>query len=279
MADTSTDTAPASAPETPDPGMTAQDQALFTLAKDEDAAAYVQERADQLAEENGEKTETRISSVEKALEIARAQTREAREQSDGLDKEYAQAEAEWQAQQAQEIELERQRANELSYHEARGRTMERGAQLLKTNPEAHAKITENLTVLESVLDDQQRLALEMALVHCTDAAWNLGLKLGDESDGTTMAQKMELIRNTPPEQILQAAWAGAQQIQQERYIQTRIMQDRAARGRTQTSAPPPINPPRGSASAPRDMQSLARKDNAADYIKMRMAQEKRSREG
>jgi hypothetical protein len=278
MADTDTTPHMPEAPETPDPGMTAQDQALFTLAKDEDAGAYVQERADQLAEENGEKTETRLSSVEKALEIARAQTREAREQSDGLDQEYAQAEAEWQAQQAQELEAEKQRASELSYYEARGRCAERGAQLLKANPEIHGKITENLTVLESVLTPDQSLALQMALVNYTDAAWNLGLKLSDESDGTSMADKMEMVRNATPEQILQAAAQGAAQLQQERYVQSRIMRDRVERGRTQTKAPPPFRTPTGGASPPRDMQSLAAKDDASSYIKARMAQEKRARE-
>lgn len=41
-----------------------------------------------------------------------------------------------------------------------------------------------------------------------------------------------------------------------------------------TSAPPPINAPRGGASAPKDPFQLAKKDDASDYIRMRLAMEK-----
>jgi hypothetical protein len=61
-------------------------------------------------------------------------------------------------------------------------------------------------------------------------------------------------------------------------IEKQVRQQYAAMPRRVTKAPPPFRTPSGSASAPRDMQSLARKDNAADYIKARMAQEKRARE-
>jgi hypothetical protein len=44
--------------------------------------------------------------------------------------------------------------------------------------------------------------------------------------------------------------------------------------KTQSAAPPPINSPKGGASAPKDYFQVAKKDDATEYIKMRLAQEK-----
>jgi hypothetical protein len=84
-----------------------------------------------------------------------------------------QAEAEWQAQQQQEQVAQQQFANQLTYHELRGRCMERAEQLKQTNPALHQKITNNLTMLEGILDPEQRKALEHALVAQTSAVWRL----------------------------------------------------------------------------------------------------------
>jgi hypothetical protein len=158
--------------------------------------------------------------------------------------------------------------------------MAKAAQLHQTNPQAHARITENLTTLGDVLTDEQGAALEHALVMYPEAVWILGMKLSNDSDGTTMSDKLDIVRNSTPQEIFQAAAQAAVNLQNERYIQTRIMQDRVAQGRRVTGAPPPISPPRGSANVPRDIHQLAGKGDITDYVKMRrgqMARDERDR--
>lgn len=46
-------------------------------------------------------------------------------------------------------------------------------------------------------------------------------------------------------------------------------------GKRATTAPPPIHPPKGGAAAPKDAFNLAKKDDATDYIRMRMAEMKK----
>jgi hypothetical protein len=50
---------------------------------------------------------------------------------------------------------------------------------------------------------------------------------------------------------------------------------RLPQSKKSTTAPPPINAPRGGAAAPKDPYSLAKKDDATDYIRMRMAEMKK----
>ena len=52
----------------------------------------------------------------------------------------------------------------------------------------------------------------------------------------------------------------------------------APQPRRVSQAPAPIRPPRGGANVPKDLHSLATKDNAADYIKARQEQERRYRD-
>ena len=52
----------------------------------------------------------------------------------------------------------------------------------------------------------------------------------------------------------------------------------APQPRRVSQAPAPIRPPRGGANVPKDLHSLATKDNAADYIKARQERERRYRD-
>src|SRR5262249_29034672 len=99
-----------------------------------------------------------------------------------------------------------------------------------------------------------------------------GANLSDESDGVSMSDKIDIVRRATPQDIWQGAIQGAANLQQERYVQQRIYQDRVEQGRRFTKAPPPIVPPRGTASVPKDMFRLAEKSDASDYVKMRRAQ-------
>ena len=98
------------------------------------------------------------------------------------------------------------------------------------------------------------------------------MKLSDDSDGTTMSDKMDIVRRASPQEIFQAAAQAAVNLQNERYVQTRIMQDRVQQGRRVTGAPPPITPPRGGAGVHKDLFRLAEKPSVDDYVKMRRAQ-------
>jgi hypothetical protein len=273
------------APATTSPG----DAALGALAKDDDASAYISERQSQEAEEQGLEPEPhtngadRSNRIETALEEARARSRQAREQEHQLDQGLEAAEREWQVQQQQEQAQQAHVTNVLSYHEARGRCMERSEQLKRSNPQLHKTISDNLMLLESVLDADQRRALETALVFHTDAIWRLGQNLSDDNisiDGRamTLSDKLDLIRQATPQQLWQGAVDGAAGLRQEAYVQQRIYQDRIEQGRRVTKTPPPIVPPRGTANVPKDLYRTANKADATDYIKMRRAQMARDAE-
>jgi hypothetical protein len=257
------------------------DAKLDALSRAEDASNYIAERESQEREEQGLEpetpAETRQTHIEEALEKAREVTRQAREQDHQLDVGLEQAEREWQEQQQQEQAAQAQYANQLSYYEARGRCMEKAQRLRETNPQAHATISENLQYLEAIWDEPQRKALEAALVYHPEAVWTLALNLSNDSyDGRTWSEKVDSIRNSTPEEIWHGTVQGAANLQQERYVQQRILEDRVAQGRRITHAPPPINPPRGSASVPRDIFKTAEKSNASDYIRMRRAMDARA---
>jgi hypothetical protein len=249
------------------------------LAKSEDASAYIEERQSQDAEEQGHEPETpkdeRQSHIERALEEARERSRQAREQEHQLDQVLDQAEAEWQQQQALEQQTQQQEAQRLSYHEARGRCMERAEQLKRSNPQLHKTIADNLSLLESVLDADQNKALEHALVYYPEAVWRLGANMSDETIIGTFSDKLDALRQESPQRIWDEVVKGAAALQQEAYVQQRIYQDRIE-GRRITKAPPPITPPRGSASVPKDIHRLAQKSDASDYIKQRRAQNARA---
>jgi hypothetical protein len=256
------------------------DAALGALAKDDDASRYIEERQSQDAEEHGLEPETpkqeRQSHIEQALEEARKRSAEAREQEQQLDDGLAAAEQEWQQQQQQEQAAQRQYANQLSYAEAQGRCMERASQLKRSNPQLHKTISDNLALVESVLDRDQAKALEAALVYHTDAIWRLGQNLSDDEFMGTLSNKLDMIRQATPLQIWQGAVEGAANLRQEAYVQRRILEDRVAQGRRVTQAPPPLSRLNGSTNAPRDMYRTAEKSDASDYIKMRRAQNARA---
>ena len=262
--------------ETPPPSTSPGDAALGALAKDDDACAYISERQSQDAEEQGLEPETpkdeRQSHIEKALEEARVRSRQAGEQEQQLDDGLAAAEQEWQQQQQQEQAAQQQYAIQLSYAEAQGRCMERASQLKRSNPQLHKKISDNLTLVESVLDRDQAKALEAALVYHTDAIWRLGENLSNDEYMGTLSDKLDILRQATPLQIWQGAIQGAAALQQEAYVQRRILEDRVAQGHRVTSAPPPITPPRGTANVPRDLYKTANKGDATDFVRMRRAQ-------
>jgi hypothetical protein len=261
------------------------DVALGALAKDDDATRYIEERQSQEGEEQGQPEKPngadRQSHIEQALEEARRRSAEARETERQLDQGLEQAEAEWAAQQQQEQLQQQQFAQVLNHHEARGICRARNEQLKQTNPRLHQTISDNLTLLESVLDPDQAKVLENALIYHTPAIWKLAENLSNDDlviDGRTpsFADKIDLIRKASPQELWNSINQGAAAFQREAYVQRRILEDRVAQGRRVTSAPPPIVAPRGSANAPKDLYRTANKADASDYIRMRRAQNARA---
>jgi hypothetical protein len=260
------------------------DAALGALAKDDDATRYIEERQSQEGEEQGQPEKPngadRQSNIEQALEEARRRSAEARNQERELDQGLEQAEREWQAQEQQERLAQQQYVNTLAHHEARGICRARAEQLKAQNPQLHKTISDNLMLLESVLDPDQAKVIEAALIYHTPAMWKLAENLSNDDvrvpGGETMADKIDLIRRASPQELWNSINQGAANFQQEAYVQRRIYQDRIEQGRRVTQAPPPIVPPRGSASAPRDLYKTAEKANASDYIRMRRAQNARA---
>jgi hypothetical protein len=253
-----------------------EDAQLDALARSEDASSYIAERQAQEAEEQGKEPETptdeRQTRIDEALAKAREDTRQAREANGHLDQEWQQAQAEYQAQQQAEQQAAQQQEAWRLHNEGRGRLMAENARMKVNHPEMHATISNNLGALEQVLNEDQRAALEIAFVRHPHAVWVLGLKLSDDSDGTTFSDKLDTVMRASPAEILNAAAQGAAQFERERYVNLRIMQDRVAQGRRVSNAPRPITPPRGSANVPRDIHQLAGKSDITDYARMRRAQ-------
>jgi hypothetical protein len=145
MADTD-DISPAEGP------VTQQDAALDALSRSEDATAYIEQRQDDLREEQGLEPETsadeRESRIEQALRRVREDTAEARQTNGNgldLDAQYRDAQQEYQAQLQLEQQAAQQQAATQRYYEARGQCMAQAARLREMHPQLHARITENLT--------------------------------------------------------------------------------------------------------------------------------------
>jgi hypothetical protein len=277
--DLNTGTVGTETPETLPPSP--QDAALGALAKDDDATAYIQARTGEADDDDEQPNgDDRSNKIEAALEEARARSRQAREQEQRLDQGLEQAEREWQAQEQQEQIQQQQYANNLAHHEARGRCMERAEQLKRSNPALHKTISDNLMLLESVLEPDQAKVLEAALIYHTPAIWKLAENLSNDDvkvpGGETLADKIDLIRRASPHELWNSINQGAAAFQQEAYVQQRIYQDRIEQGRRMTRTPPPIVAPRGTADAPKDMYRAANKADASDYIKMRRAMDARA---
>jgi hypothetical protein len=276
--DLNTGTPGTETPETSPPSP--QDAALGALAKDDDASRYIEQRQSQEADDQEPERPTngdaRADRIEQSLEQARERSRQAREQEHQLDQGLEQAEREWQAQEQQEQLAQQQYANTLAHYEARGICRARAEQLKQTNPRLHQTISDNLMLLESVLDPDQAKVIEAALIYHTPAIWKLAENLSNDDvkvpGGETMADKIDLIRRASPQELWHSIDQGAAQFRQEAIIQQRILQDRIEQGRRFTSAPPPMSTLKGTASVPKDMFRTAEKNDASDYIKMRRAQ-------
>jgi hypothetical protein len=154
-------------------------------------------------------------------------------------------------------------------------------QLQQSDPAAYERIRGNLMQLEQFMSPEMRRALEISFVHYPEAVWLLGERLQDGLEvagcrGPTFLEKLQDIQGTTPEQFVQAAAQTHQEILREKYVQGRILADRMQHGRRITQAPPVFRAPRGGAGQPKDMASLAKREDASAYIRARMAQEEKA---
>jgi hypothetical protein len=255
------------------------DAALSSLAKSEDVTSYVETRREDEGLEPEAAPEDRQSRIDEALARAPQDTRQAREQSNGLDGELAATEQAYHAAQWEEAQNQQRWQAELNYARAQGQAAARAQQLKQVNPAAHKTITDNLLKLDNLLNSEQQQALYAALAYFPDSTWRMALNLEDDAGdfgyGPSKLEKLAALSDASPAQIWQAAAQGTQQLGLEAYVNARIMLDRVVNGRRISNAPPPFLTPRGGAGPPRDIARLALKENASDYIRARMAQERR----
>jgi hypothetical protein len=80
-------------------------------------------------------------------------------------------------------------------------------------------------LLEGILDADQQKALEHALVMHTDAVWTLATRLDDDSDGTTMSDKLGPYPKGNASGILAGRSSRCRRLLYERYVQQRILED------------------------------------------------------
>jgi hypothetical protein len=292
MADT--DFLPSAPPATPDAGGSQGDAVseakrvvLDQLAKSEDIASYAAEREDLENEEQTGEVETgaaRAQRIREALEEARKDTAEAK-QTNGLDDQLQDAQAQWEQQQQQE-QWQLQQAERLLDATRNEAKFQAHAELLKqNNPQVWQTITDTLGTFDTLAQsDEQIDALKAGLTRDPREGMAIAYRLSQTSynpDGSvlmTPAQKMEHLAGLSPQELSATLEQARIWTQVEGQVSRQYAQRYANQPRRQTAAPPPFRTPSGSAAAPRDMRSLAEKSDASDYIKARMAQERKVQE-
>jgi hypothetical protein len=277
----------ATAPEAPDPVQQVKDDALASMAKDENPANYIAEREARDKEAKGEEVagDDRAARIREALAKARQDTAEARngfERQPDLDAEFQNAEQQWQQAEQQEATFETER--ELARQEGKFQAVAEG--LRQSDPQTWQKITDNLAVFDEVATPEQGDALKRALT-AGDPREGLAIvhRLAQDtynSDGTiamTAADKVLHIASLPPQEIARIVSQARDWLQIEHNISQRYAAAYAAQGRRHTRAPEPFRAPKGGASPPQNLNALASKgESPKDYIRARQQQMRKPRD-
>ena len=253
MSDEALDTGTASATDAaPDPVQQVKDDALASMAKDENPADYIAERAARDKEAAGEQVngEDRAARIREALAKAREETQQARQQNGldqpDLDQQYQSAEEQWAEAQQQEATFEDER--ELARQEGKFQAV--AEQLKQTNPQTWQEITDNLGAFDQMVTPEQGDAFKraltagdpregMAIVHrLSQASYN-----PDGSVAMTPYDKIAHIASLPPQEITRIVNQARDWMQIEHQIANRYAAAYAAQGKRHTSAPPLFNLP------------------------------------
>jgi hypothetical protein len=282
-----TDIGTGDAPSTaPDPAAAIKDRALTEMARSEDITSYAQEREARQAEERGEKVdeEARGARIRQALEQARKSTAEVRQQNGldnqppNLDTAFEDAERVWQQQQQEEqaFEQERQRAHN------QGRFTAHAEQLKQVNPQAWQEINGGIDALSTMVSPAQNEAIANALADGDPreglAVMHRLTQTSHHDDGSvhmSAADKLAHLASLPPEQLADTIDQCRNYLRLEHDISRKYAARYAQQGRRHTKAPPPFSRPRGGASPPQNLNTLASKsENIDSYVKVRHAQMK-----
>jgi hypothetical protein len=174
--------------------------------------------------------------------------------------------------------FEQQRAAELTHAEQRGKCMAYFEVMKRKDPVKHQRAYAHLATLPDVLDDAQSKVIENGLIYFPEVMVDLAETLADDTvlDGMSLSDKIAMIARDSPETLWQGIVQQAKVRQVEKYVQTRVNQELAARSRRITRAPAPFKMPNGAANPPRDLYKTANKGDASDYIKMRRAMDARA---
>jgi hypothetical protein len=253
-----------------DPGAAVKSVAFDQMSKSEDITAYAAERADQEAEATGEQPTTapdeRVSRYKEALDLARQETRQARQEAglapngQDFDAQVEQAYAQQEAEQARDAELaqaEKYGADVTAYKM-------RAAQTAAEHPEYWDAVKSTFSVIPPTQEIAQQI---LECEHGPEIVW----RMCQHPDAIQQLNEM----NPREAELVIAKLDGA--IMAEREVAKRFAAN--PQPRRVTAAPPIIKSPSGrGANPPSDIMRLAQRDNVGDYIKARRQQEKRSRE-
>jgi hypothetical protein len=97
----------------------------------------------------------------------------------------------------------------------------------------------------------------------------------DGSIQMSVADKIGYLANLSPQELESTINGARQYLEMEHSISRRYAEQYAQMPRRRSAAPAPFRAPRGGASPPKNLETLAAKENPKDYIAMRHAQMKR----
>jgi hypothetical protein len=250
-----------------DPSAAIKSVALDQMSKSEDIMAYASERADQEREAAGEQPSTppeqRASRYREALDLARQETSQARQEAglgpngQDFDSQVEAAYAQQEAEQARDAELARAEKNGADVATYKMRA----AQALNEHPDYWEAVQSTFSVIpptqeiaQQLLEAEEGPEIVWRLTQNLDALQQLNEmparaaeKFLDKLNGHIMAEK-----------AIARSFAASPQ------------------PRRITNAPPVFKSPSGGASPPSDAFQLAKRgEDATDYVRWRQQQDKR----
>jgi hypothetical protein len=241
-----------------DPAADIKQAALTQLGKAEDITEYVAEYKDQEAEAAGEKPatppEARMDRYRAALDEARQQTEQARNEAglspngQDFDSQVAEAYAQQEAAQEREAELARAEKNgaDLATYKMRA------AQALNEHPDYWQAVQSTFSVIPPTQEIAQQL---LEAEEGPEMIWRM----------TQNVDALQQLNEMPPKEAEKFLHTLNGHIMAEKAIARRFAAN--PQPRRVSAAPPPFRVPSGGANPPTDFHQLAKKEDATDFIK------------
>jgi hypothetical protein len=251
---------------TPSPATDIQKAALDQMSKAEDISAYAAERADQEREAAGEQPTTppeeRMDRYRAALEEARRETGEVRQQAGlngdqpGFDQQFDAAPADYEAEQGRQAELAEaeKRGADLATYKMRA------AQALNEHPDYWEAVQSVFSVIPPTLEIAQQL---LEAEEGPEIIWRM----------TNNVDALQQLNAMPPREAEKFLHTLNGHIMAEKAMARRFAAN--PQPRRISNAPPPLRSPSGGANPPSDAFQLAKRgEDVTDYVRWRQQQEK-----